>query len=95
MKPPFCFERVTRREPGSYGDPLRDAAEPGTIFLLGPWGESGGLLKLTARGDFLSLTADETYGRAWIPWPESEDRIRLDDERVVFDLVSARRTQDE
>lgn len=92
-KPPFCFETVRRLEPAQYVDPLHDAAPPGTLFLTGPWGETGGLLKLTARGTFLLLSADEAYGRASIPWPESRDRIRLDGDRVVFELVPAARAQ--
>lgn len=92
-KPPFCFETVRRLTPDQYADPLHDVAPPGTLFLFGAWGETGGLLKLTPRGVFLLVSADEAYGRATIPWPESRDRIRLVDDRVEFELVPATRAQ--
>lgn len=86
MKPPFSFSTIVRVSVGQYADMLHDNFKPGTVFLFGPWGETGGLLKLTTRGHFITLSCDEVYGRSWIQWPCSKDRIRLDGDKVIFSV---------
>lgn len=60
---PIEFDRVTYVEHGNYTRPLKESFPPGTLFLLGSWGESGGLLKLT-RNKFVSITRDQAFGLA-------------------------------
>lgn len=49
---------------------LGSGTKPGDILLLGgSWGTVGGILRLTSRGAFINLTANQVFRSAMIRWP--------------------------
>ncbi len=71
--PQFQFSGVTRVPRADWHDaePIRTGAAPGTIYLLGRWGETGGLIRLTRQGFLLLLTREQVFCAAPIFWPVS------------------------
>lgn len=57
---------------------VRDS-KPGDLLLLGDRvGKCGALLRLPSSDAFLTLTADQVWRKAGIPWPDqSEDVVRF------------------
>lgn len=77
--PQFQFSKVkrVRREEWHDAEPIRTGAAPGTIFLLGGWGQTGGLLRLTRQGFLLLLTREQVFCEAVIHWPISGAQMKI------------------
>lgn len=83
------FRSVSRVELEAWSGKLysREWA-PGTIFLLGPWGETGGLIKLTRSGHMLSVTRRQVFLGEPLIWPDQSPirgfQILGDDVKVMM-----------
>jgi len=82
MRPRFEVSRLRRvvRDPGVT---LMDTAKtPGDIALTGPEGQTGGLLRLTERGEYILLSQRQVYCGAAFQWPWSDQWFRIVDDRL-------------
>lgn len=87
MRAQFQFSEVSRVPRDEWpGSLLRNDSPPGTIFLLGDWGVTGGFLKMTRQGQLLLLTRAEVFGRTPARWPHSEATLSIEGDRAVFDV---------
>jgi len=78
----FEFKEVLRLEPEDWGEgPFSTDHPPGTVFLFGEWGKTGGLLKIS-RSVFITLTQSETYGVSPIQWPGTQMFVLLTDDKM-------------
>ena len=77
--PQFQFAKVNRigREYWHDAEPTRTGAVPGTIYLLGRWGQTGGLLRVTRQGFLLLLTREQVFCEATIYWPISGAQMKI------------------
>jgi hypothetical protein len=82
----FQFSRVVvlSRDQWSGDDPINRKTPPGHLFLLGDWGASGGLLRLTRRGELMLLTRGQVFVEAPIPWPGSSTKVCIKDGRLLI-----------
>jgi hypothetical protein len=79
----FEFKEVVRLEPETWaGGPFSPDNPPGTLFLFGPWGQTGGLLKLS-RNLFVTLNQSEAYGVSPFQWPGSQLFVSLADDKLT------------
>jgi len=72
MRPKFELRAVRLIPADGDENYLHREAEPGALFLFGPLGMTGGLLKLTRRGEFVTLTRAQVYLREPWRWPWSD-----------------------
>jgi hypothetical protein len=65
------FDKIHLVFPGKWPDRwLSAGVPPGTILLQeGPLGQTGGLLRLTREGTFITVTSDEIFRESVIVWP--------------------------
>lgn len=89
-RPRFHFTSVVRLEPSlwSVASVLHDSHVPGTIFLFGEPGTTGGLLKLSSTGDFMTLSRAEVYLQEDALWPESVVTFKLIGNEIIFEMSS-------
>lgn len=66
MIPPLEFTDVRIEE----GEAFQDQAV-GVVRLFGAWGETGGLLRLTRSGKYISLSRAQVFSEQPFPWPVS------------------------
>ncbi len=77
--PQIQFSSVVRVARSVWRDPepVAPSAVPGTIFLLGEWGETGGLLRMTRQGFLLLLTRGQVFLGETFWWPISGFPMRI------------------
>ena len=75
---------VLARDQWSGDDPINRKTPPGHLFLLGDWGASGGLLRLTRRGDRMLLTRGHIFVEASFTWPGSTAQACIKDGQLLF-----------
>lgn len=75
---------VLARDQWSGDDPINRNTPPGHLFLLGDWGASGGLLRLTRRGDLMLLTRGHIFVETPFTWPGSAARALIKDGQLLF-----------
>lgn len=75
--PPIQFAKITRIYKPWPKNWLRDS-KPGYLFLDDPLHEKdrGGILRLTREGLFVSVTREQAYRGALIPWPGANTRYK-------------------
>jgi hypothetical protein len=81
MRPLFEIKGIRLIEPEDYKTLLASSA-PGDVRLFGPMGRTGGLLRLTSKGEFMVLSKDQLYLQAPIRWPWSRQLFILQDGRL-------------
>lgn len=76
------FDSVVYLERSQYTRPLKEHHPAGSLFLLGKWGEAGGLLKLT-RNKFVTVSREQAFGLSPLVldgrefWISGEGRFEL------------------
>jgi hypothetical protein len=90
FSPPFSSVTHINQSEWAYAPKALSTAKPGDLLHVGELHEKrGGLLKLRRTGSFISVSADQAWKGAPIPWPREADGVGMiiiepDIDRVMF-----------
>ncbi len=70
---------------------LTTGSAPGDLLLFdGPLGETGGLLKITRAGTFITVSADAIFRESLIQWPGADANFGIKLRGKIVEVVMSK-----